>query len=104
MDASPTTRLATPWWLPAKATLPRCKKDRHYPPAPPALLGYTMQVDEGNHYLMNKEEIENKIATLTGGRAAEEVKFGSITTGASNDIEQATRLARAMLHSVRHER
>ena len=60
-------------------------------------LGYTMQVDEGNHYLMNKEEIENKVATLTGGRAAEEVKFGSITTGASNDIEQATRLARAML-------
>ncbi len=60
-------------------------------------LGYTMQVDEGNHYLMNKEEIENKIATLIGGRAAEEVKFGSITTGASNDIEQATRLARAML-------
>ena len=60
-------------------------------------LGYTMQVDEGNHYLMNKEEIENKIATLTGGRAAEEVKFGSVTTGASNDIEQATRLARAML-------
>ena len=60
-------------------------------------LGYTMQVDEGNHYLMNKEELENKIATLTGGRAAEEVKFGSITTGASNDIEQATRLDRAML-------
>ena len=60
-------------------------------------LGYTMQVDEGNHYLMNKAELENKIATLTGGRAAEEVKFGSITTGASNDIEQATRLARAML-------
>ena len=59
--------------------------------------GYTMQVDEGNHYLMNKDEIENKIATLTGGRAAEEVKFGSVTTGASNDIEQATRLARAML-------
>ena len=60
-------------------------------------LGYTMQVDEGNHYLMNKHELENKIATLTGGRAAEEVKFGSVTTGASNDIEQATRLARAML-------
>ncbi len=60
-------------------------------------LGYTMQVDEGNHYLMNKDELENKIATLTGGRAAEEVKFGSVTTGASNDIEQATRLARAML-------
>ena len=60
-------------------------------------LGYTMQVEEGNHYLMNKEEIENKIATLTGGRAAEEVVFGSITTGASNDIEQATKLARAML-------
>ena len=60
-------------------------------------LGYTMQVDEGNHYLMSKEELENKIATLTGGRAAEEVVFGSVTTGASNDIEQATRLARAMI-------
>ena len=60
-------------------------------------LGYTMQVDKGNHYLMNKEELENKIATLTGGRAAEEVVFHSITTGASNDIEQATKLARAML-------
>ena len=60
-------------------------------------LGYTMQVDEGNHYLMSKEELENKIATLTGGRAAEEVVFHSITTGASNDIEQATKLARAML-------
>ncbi len=60
-------------------------------------LGYTMQVDEGNHYLMTKEELENKIATLTGGRAAEEVVFGSITTGASNDIEQATKLARAMI-------
>ena len=60
-------------------------------------LGYTMQVEEGNHYLMNKEELENKIATLTGGRAAEEVAFGSVTTGASNDIEQATRLARAMI-------
>ena len=60
-------------------------------------LGYTMQVDEGNHYLMNKAELENKIATLTGGRAAEEVRFGSVTTGASNDIEQATKLARAMI-------
>ena len=60
-------------------------------------LGYTMQVDEGNHYLMTKEEIENKIATLTGGRAAEEVMFGTISTGASNDIEQATKLARAMI-------
>ena len=60
-------------------------------------LGYTLQVEEGNHYLMSKEEIENKIATLTGGRAAEEVVFGSITTGASNDIEQATKLARAMI-------
>ena len=60
-------------------------------------LGYTMQVDEGNHYLMSKEEIENKIATFTGGRAAEEVRFGSVTTGASNDIEQATKLARAMI-------
>lgn len=60
-------------------------------------LGYTMQVDEGNHYLMTKAEIENKIATLTGGRAAEAVAFGSVTTGASNDIEQATKLARAMI-------
>lgn len=60
-------------------------------------LGYTMQVEEGNHYLMSEEEIENKIATYTGGRAAEEVVFGSVTTGASNDIEQATKLARAMI-------
>ena len=60
-------------------------------------LGYTLQVDEGDHYLMSKEELENKIATLTGGRAAEEVVFGSVTTGASNDIEQATKLARAMI-------
>lgn len=60
-------------------------------------LGYTMQVDEGEHYLMTREEIENKIATLTGGRAAEELTFGSVTTGASNDIEQATKLARAMI-------
>ena len=61
-------------------------------------LGYTMQVEEeGNHYLMSKVEMENKIATLCGGRAAEEVEFGSITTGASNDIEQATRIARAMI-------
>ena len=60
-------------------------------------LGYTMQVEEGNHYLMSREEIENKIATFTGGRAAEELVFGSVTTGASNDIEQATKLARAML-------
>ena len=60
-------------------------------------LGFTMQVEEGNHYLMDKTELENKIATLTGGRAAEEVAFNSITTGASNDIEQATKLARAML-------
>ena len=60
-------------------------------------LGYTMQVEEGNHYLMSKTEMENKIATLTGGRAAEEVVFYSVTTGASNDIEQATKLARAMI-------
>ena len=60
-------------------------------------LGYTMQVEQGNHYLMTKEEIENKIATYTGGRAAEEVVFGTISTGAANDIEQATKLARAML-------
>ena len=60
-------------------------------------LGYTMQVDEGNHYLMSQEELENKIATLTGGRAAEELIFSSASTGASNDIEQATKLARAMI-------
>ena len=60
-------------------------------------LGYTMQVEEGNHYLMSKDEMENKIATYTGGRAAEEIVFGSVTTGASNDIEQATKLARAMI-------
>ena len=60
-------------------------------------LGYTMQVEEGNHYLMTKEEMENKIATFTGGRAAEEIQFGVISTGASNDIEQATKLARAMI-------
>jgi cell division protease FtsH len=60
-------------------------------------LGYTMQVEENNHYLMTKEEIENKIATFTGGRAAEEIIFGSVSTGASNDIEQATKLARAMV-------
>ena len=62
-------------------------------------LGYTMQVEEGNHYLMTKEELENKIATLTGGRAAEEVALGTVSTGASNDIEQATKLARAMITS-----
>ena len=60
-------------------------------------LGYTMQVDTGDKYLLTKEELENKIATYTGGRAAEEVAFGQITTGASNDIEQATKLARAMI-------
>ena len=60
-------------------------------------LGYTMQVEEGNHYLMSKTELENKIATLTGGRAAEELIFNSSSTGASNDIEQATKIARAMI-------
>lgn len=60
-------------------------------------LGYTMQVDEGEHFLLSKEEMENKIATFTGGRAAEELVFHSITTGASNDIEQATKLARGMI-------
>ena len=60
-------------------------------------LGYTMQVEEGNHYLMSKEEIENRIATFTGGRAAEEIVFSSVTTGAANDIQQATKLARAMI-------
>ena len=60
-------------------------------------LGYTLQVENNDHYLMNKEELENKIATYTGGRAAEELVFGSVTTGAANDIEQATKLARAMI-------
>ena len=60
-------------------------------------LGYTMQVDTGDKYLMSKQELENKIATFTGGRAAEEVVFGEVTTGASNDIEQATKLARGMI-------
>ena len=60
-------------------------------------LGYTMQVDEGEHFLMSKEELENKIATFTGGRAAEELIFHSVTTGASNDIEQATKIARGMI-------
>ena len=60
-------------------------------------LGYTMQVEEGNHYLLTREELENRIATLTVGRAAEEVVFGTSSTGASNDIEQATKLARAMI-------
>ena len=60
-------------------------------------LGYTMQVEEGNHYLLSKEELENEIATLTGGRAAEELVFHSVSTGASNDIEQATKLARSMV-------
>ena len=60
-------------------------------------LGYTMQVDEGNHYLMSQAELENKIATLTGGRSAEELVFHSVSTGASNDIEQATKLARSMI-------
>ena len=60
-------------------------------------LGYTMQVDDNEHYLMSKEELENKIATFTGGRAAEELIFHSVTTGASNDIEQATKIARAMI-------
>ena len=66
-------------------------------------LGYTMQVDDGEHYLMSKEELENKIATFTGGRAAEELIFHSITTGASNDIEQATKIARAMILALWHE-
>ena len=67
-------------------------------------LGYTLQVDDGDHFLMSKEELLNKIATYTGGRAAEELVFHSVTTGASNDIEQATKLARAMISQLRHER
>lgn len=87
---------ATRWLPPYKPNQHRLPKTTIVPRTSGA-LGYTMQVDEGNHYLMNKTEIENKIATLTGGRAAEEIAFGSITTGASNDIEQATKLARAMI-------
>ena len=77
-----------------------CIRDSHkitIIPRTSGALGYTMQVDEGEHNLMSKEELENKIATLTGGRVAEELIFHSITTGASNDIEQATKLARAMI-------
>ena len=85
-----------------------CTPSPGWPPVPPAqkitiiprtsgALGYTMQVDTGDKYLLTREEIENKIATFTGGRAAEEVTFGTYTTGASNDIEQATKLARAMI-------
>ena len=74
--SSPTTRLATPWWLPCQSHSAPVQKITIIPRTSGA-LGYTMQVDEGNHYLMNKEEIENKIATFTGGRAAEEVEFGS---------------------------
>ena len=85
-----------PWWRPCRTNSAPVQKITIIPRTSGA-LGYTMQVDEGNHYLMSKEELENKIATLTGGRAAEEVVFGSVTTGASNDIEQATKLARAMI-------
>jgi len=80
----------------ADALRPPCRRSPFVPRTSGA-LGYTMQVEEGNHYLMSKTEMENKIATLTGGRAAEEVVFHSVTTGASNDIEQATKLARAMI-------
>lgn len=81
----------------AKQTNPAPVQKITIVPRTSGALGYTMQVEEGNHYLMTKEEILNKIATLTGGRAAEEIVFGSVTTGASNDIEQATKLARAMI-------
>ena len=84
------------WWRRSRATPLPVQKITIIPRTSGA-LGYTMQVEEGNHYLMTKEELENKIATLTGGRAAEEVAFQSVTTGASNDIEQATKLARAMI-------
>ena len=78
-------------------------KDYHYSPVPQALLDYTMQVDEQEHFLMSKEELENKVATFTGGRAAEELIFHSITTGASNDIEQATKIARGHDFTLWHE-
>ena len=97
-----TTRSVTHWWLPSRPTPRRCTKITIVPRTSGA-LGYTMQVDEGEHYLMSKEELLNKMATLTGGRAAEELIFGSITTGASNDIEQATKLARCDDHALRHE-
>ena len=73
---------ATPWWRPVRPT-PRLVQKITIVPRTSGALGYTMQVEEGNHYLMSKEEMENKIATLTGGRAAEELAFGSVTTGAS---------------------
>ena len=84
-----------PWWPPSSPTPPPLPRS----PSSPHLrrLGYTMQVDEGEKMLMSRTELENKLATLTGGRAAEELIFGpdNMTTGASNDIEQATKLARA---------
>ena len=91
-----TTKSAMRLWPHCRPTPPRYRRSPSFP-APPVRLGYTMQVEEGDKYLMTKEELENKIATLTGGRAAEEIVFDSITTGASNDIEQATKLARAMI-------
>lgn len=89
-------RSATRWWRPCRRTAPPCRKITIVPRTSGA-LGFTMQVEDGDHTLMTKEEILNKIATLTGGRAAEELIFHSITTGASNDIEQATKLARALV-------
>ena len=87
---------AMPWWQPCQSHSAPVQKITIIPRTSGA-LGYTMQVEEGERYLMSKQEIENKIATFTGGRVAEELRFGSITTGASNDIEQATRLARALV-------
>jgi cell division protease FtsH len=91
-----TTKSATPWWQPAlKNTAPVHKIT--IIPRTSGALGYTMQVDEQEKVLLSKEELFNKIVTITGGRSAEEVVFGSITGGASNDIEQATKIARAMV-------
>ena len=84
-------------WLPPCRTIPPPVQKITIVPRTSGALGFTMQVEDGDHPLMTKEEILAKIATMTGGRAAEEVVFNSITTGASNDIEQATKMARAMI-------
>ena len=92
----PITKSDMPWWQPFR-TIPLLFRRLLLFPRTSGALGYTMQVETGDKYLMTKKELENKIATFTGGRAAEEIVFGEITTGASNDIEQATKIARAMI-------
>ena len=95
-DRSPTTRSATPWWRPSRTTPPPCTRSPSSP-APPARWAIPCRWRRMKRCCMTREEALNKIATLTGGRAAEELIFGTVTSGASNDIEQATRLARAMV-------